>query len=216
MAHFPILARRACATGDGVIALRAIEPGEQLLTFRGPVYETHEHRAQLAAGAPDLYLQIADDLYIGPGGGLDDWINHSCEPNCCLRFAADGIHLVAVIHIEPGAQVTFDYATSQNDYPFRFRCTCGAATCRGEIGDFDELPSALKWRYHHAGMLAPWLSGPLVRRARRRLADEPLPPKQSPATQAPKDQERLPSATSYPDRAHRPTRTRPRSDPAWP
>jgi len=177
MAHFPILARRACASGDGVIALRTIEPGEHLLKFRGPVYNTDEHRALLAGGGTDLYLQIGSDFYMGPGGGLDDFINHSCEPNCCLHFSADGIHLVAIAQIAAGDQVTFDYATSQNDYPFRFPCACGAATCRGEIGDFDDLPAALKWRYHHNGLLAPWLSEYYVRRARRRLIDEPKPKK---------------------------------------
>lgn len=177
MAHFPILARRAGISGDGVIALRLIETGERLLTFQGPVYETHEHRALLARSSQDWFLQIAADLYMGPGGGLDDFVNHSCEPNCRLHYDPDGVHLVALRPVGRGEQVTFDYATSQNDYPFRFECGCGAATCRGEIGDFDELPSALKWQYNSDGVLAPWLSEYVVRRARRRFADEPVPQK---------------------------------------
>ena len=177
MAHFPILARRAGASGDGVIALREIGSGERLLMFRGPVYETVLHRELLARSDGDRFLQIAADLYMGPGGGLDDFVNHSCEPNCRLHYQEEGIHLVALRPIARGEQVTFDYATSQNDYPYRFECRCGAASCRGEIGNFDELPSALKWRYNSDGVLAPWLSDYLVRRARRRFADEPVPQK---------------------------------------
>ena len=180
MAHFPILVRRAGAFGDSVVALRPIEPGEHLLTFKGPVLDASEYRQALGANPRGRFLQIGQDLYIGPGGGLDDYVTHSCEPNCRLRYASGGIDLVAIRPIARGAQVTFDYATSRNDARHRIRCACGAATCRGEIGNFDDLPAALKWRYNSDGMLAPWLSDYLVRRARRRFPDEPVPLRKSP------------------------------------
>jgi len=175
---FPYLRRRSESSGSGVCTLHSVKRGQALLIFTGPVLATMAHRAALRESDEDWFLQISATEYLGPSGGLDDFVNHACEPNCGLQFGEAGIRLVAVTDIAAGEQLTFDYATTQNAYPKRFRCLCGSPRCRGEIGDFDDLPAALKRRYHELGILAPWLAETFVparRRPRRQRIPLPVP-----------------------------------------
>jgi hypothetical protein len=154
--HF--LECRPATYGLGVFALKAIKPGQRLLEFTGPVIRGDALEAALESIDVDGFLQISSDSYIGLSGGLDDFVNHACEPNCGLQFLDSGIVLTAIRAISADEEITFDYASTQNAYPYRFSCGCGSATCRQDIGDFDDLPDALKWKYHHLGILAPYLS----------------------------------------------------------
>lgn len=160
-----LLACRPGPAGVGVFALRAIEPGRRLLEFTGPVLDRKALDAALACATVDSYLQIATDSYMGPSGAMDDFINHSCDPNCGLRFSRSRIVLTAIRPIEPDEEITFDYATTQNAYPYRFSCSCDSSNCRHDIGDFDDLPSSLKRKYYELGVLAPYLAATLTSRA---------------------------------------------------
>lgn len=168
MAHSQLLTRCPGVSGSGVFALRRIAAGKRLLQFTGPLLETQAQRFALAHSDVDEYLQVSATHYMGPSGELDDFVNHSCEPNCGLVFGDSEIWLVSLTKIATGQEVSFDYATTQNEYPHRFRCLCGSRSCRGMIGDFDELPAALKRRYHELGILSPWLSERYLAGARRR------------------------------------------------
>lgn len=170
MVLYPYLTLCSDSSGSGVFTLRSTKKGEPLLLFSGPILDREQHRLALQQSDVDWYLQISPHEFLGPSGGLDDFVNHSCTPNCGVLFADGSICLVALQDIDAGEQLTFDYATTQNDYPNRFRCVCGSDACRGEIGNFDELPGALKRQYHDLGVLAPWLAEAfaLRRRTRRR------------------------------------------------
>ena len=95
-------------------------------------------------------------------GALDDFVNHSCDPNCRLAFDAGGrVFLTALRDIAPGEELSFDYATTTTRagitaFPgWRFECLCGAANCRGEVGSAEDLPPERLSYYHRAGALAP-------------------------------------------------------------
>ena len=71
----------------------AIPPGSPVLNFVGPLLRASEL-------APDARcLQVDDALYLADSGGLDDFVNHSCEPN--LSFVGGGLMLYARRAIAP-------------------------------------------------------------------------------------------------------------------
>jgi SET domain-containing protein len=170
MVQDTLLARRPVSNGFGVFALRAIEPGRRLLDFTGPVIDRDGLDAALERSEVDNFLQISADSYMGPSGGLDDFVNHSCKPNCGLRFSRFKVVLAAINPIAANEEITFDYASTQNAYPYRFACGCGSPICRQDIGDFDDLPYSLKWKYYEHGILAPYLSASLTGNAGLRNA----------------------------------------------
>lgn len=139
--------------GLGVFALEAFRPGQRILKFGGALYDRVEVEKAAAAGMCDFFLQIARDRYFGPSGFADDFVNHSCHPNTYVSFDADGVYLVACTAIAMGEELFFDYGLTQIDFPFRLDCLCGAARCRGSIGDCHELPAAVLAEYRNAGMV---------------------------------------------------------------
>lgn len=99
-------------------------------------------------------------------GGLDDLVNHSCEPNLGLfpmRNAVGeargtghdlgGLYLVARKNIAVGEELSFDYSTSMVDEPWDMDCACGETTCRGKIANFLDTPSSVQDGYARAGFL---------------------------------------------------------------
>ena len=158
MTQNTLLECRSVADGLGVFALRTIKTGRRLLEFTGPILNRQSLDMALEYSDVDGYLQISAHSYMGPSGGLDDFVNHSCDPNCGLLFLKSRIVLTAIRPINPGEELTFDYASTQNAYPHRFLCSCGSPKCRREIGDFDDLPFSLQRTYHERGILAPYLA----------------------------------------------------------
>ncbi len=145
--------RESCG-GRGVFTRTAVRAGERLLKFAGePLVRTDVARVAKAHGH-DGYLQIGPDAYLGLSGGADDYVNHACEPNCHVQFSRTGVYLVARYDIAAGDELFFDYALTQIDFPFRFHCMCGHAACRGDIGNFDEVPSE-RMRVYRAERVLP-------------------------------------------------------------
>lgn len=138
--------------GKGVFAGRAFLEGETVLTFEGPILREHE------LFDPDHCLQIARDLYLGPSGKVDDYVNHSCDPNCGYMVRNGTAFLMAVKHIAPDEEITFDYSTSMHDLSgWTLQCCCGSAECRRVIGDYRTLPEALRRRYEQLGAAPDFL-----------------------------------------------------------
>jgi hypothetical protein len=67
------------------------------------------------------------------------YLNHSCEPNC---GGSEFWFEVALRDIEPGEQLTNDYATLYMRPSEGFDCRCGAPSCRGAASD-EKLPLAI-------------------------------------------------------------------------
>lgn len=163
------LVTRSCNGGKGTFTQRRIPARTRILEFTGArVVRELLYQAQ-AGGGRDSFLQIAEDIFIGSSGDTDDYVNHSCDPNCGLEFVGDRIYLKSIKPIRRGEELTFDYATSQMGFPFRFHCRCGSEYCRGEIGDYQELPDARKDFYLSIGVIAPYLiQQPAVSKKRTR------------------------------------------------
>ncbi len=130
-----IAARDTSLSGHGAFAVRDIPEGTIVHSLTGrPI-----HRTQLDTIDLDEVgvLQIDDDLFMVAQGNADDYINHSCEPN--LAFTEDGRHFIALRAIQAGEEVTFDYATAEDDPEWNIQCLCGSEKCRGSLTGFPLL-----------------------------------------------------------------------------
>jgi len=72
--------------------------------------------------------------------------NHSCDPS---TWWEDDITLTASRDIEPGEEITFDYATSESNEEELglLKCLCGSERCRGTLRGDDYLLPDLIARY---------------------------------------------------------------------
>ena len=132
--------------GAGVFANKNLEKGEVILEFHGELF-TREELPKPYNEVEDHYLQIDNDLYMGPSGEADDFFNHSCDPNAGLSFAGKKIFLVAIENIADGDEITWDYSTTMNEDDWEMECKCGSKSCRGRIRDFKYLPEKIQKKY---------------------------------------------------------------------
>ena len=146
-------ARPSGDKGWGSFAIEPIEKGEILATFGGAIV----NRAQMATMSADRQarsVQVDDDCFVlgPPEREPGDSVNHSCNPNGGMKYS---VQVVAMRRIEPGEELSFDYAmTDGSDYD-EFECQCGASNCRGKVTGNDwQLPD-LQRRY--AGYFSPYL-----------------------------------------------------------
>jgi len=149
-------ARVAVVRTDLQFAVRASRPisaGDVVLVLHGEV------RDRPSAGT----LQVGVAEHVGVPGSislhqeLDEYawrfLNHSCHPNIALR----GRDLVALRAIEPWAEVTFDYNTTEYEVTRTFRCACDHGDCEGaEVAGFRHLTDDARER------LRPLLSDHLL------------------------------------------------------
>lgn len=92
---------------------------------------------------PNRYsLQIDQKRHLNKGGDIDDFINHSCEPNCFIRFP--DLSLEALRDIQPGEELTINYCASELKIEEPFECNCGAANCYRTVRGFAYLSTAEK------------------------------------------------------------------------
>ena len=67
--------------GKGVFSGRKFAAGEVIMEFRADVCSYEEQDARWL----DYYVQVGEDLFMGLSGGMDDYVNHSCDPNAALK-----------------------------------------------------------------------------------------------------------------------------------
>jgi len=146
-------ARPAGDKGWGSFTLEPIYRGELVVAFGGWVV-TREVLSTVSADRQARSIQVEENLYLVSGEEREpgDMLNHSCEPNCGL----DGSQmLVAMRDIEPGEELTFDYAMCDaSDYD-EFACLCGTRSCRGVVTGSDWRDPVLQAKY--IGFHSPYL-----------------------------------------------------------
>ncbi len=121
--------------GRGVFTRDRIRSGQEILPLEGWLVRTEDLTDDLLA------LQVGPDLWLcSDGSHLDDFINHSCEPNAGFRHGEPVLY--ALRDIEPGEEICWDYSTSLSDPGWRMDCRCGSPKCRGVIRPWQELSPA--------------------------------------------------------------------------
>jgi hypothetical protein len=146
-----------CSNGTGVFSLEDIRPGDMILQFGGPIFSGAEI-PYLSEPVNDYFLQIDDDLYLGPSGEMDDYVNHSCDPNGGLVFSDNGIGMKAISFIPQGSEITYDYSTTMNGFWGKMQCNCNAANCRKTIRNFLDIPDAVQQRYTELGIVPEYIT----------------------------------------------------------
>lgn len=147
-------ARKHSKGGCGVFATAFIARGELISLWGGRIV----HRDNLDPSMPRFtqrVLQLDEDLYLltAEEEEPNDCLNHSCEPN--LGFLGQ-IGLVAMRDIQPGEELTFDYAMSDGSPYDEFECHCGLPHCRKKITGNDwKLPEL--WEKYE-GNFSPYLA----------------------------------------------------------
>lgn len=127
--------RPAGPKGRGVFAAAPIPAGARVLEVGGWLLTSAELTDDLVA------MQVGPDLWLcSRGGHLDDYANHSCDPN--LGFTHGDPVLYALRDIPAGEELCWDYSTSLSEPGWTLDCACGAANCRGVVRAWGELSAA--------------------------------------------------------------------------
>jgi len=142
----PYLLIKPSNNGYGVFANKNFSAGEVICEFHGQLY-SREALPQPYDSVEDHYVQIGANLYMGPSGEVDDFFNHSCDPNAGLKITATKAVLVAIKDISPGQEITWDYSTTMDEDDWEMNCNCGSNNCRGKIRDFKYLPPEIQQKY---------------------------------------------------------------------
>ncbi len=132
--------------GKAVFARKNFQQGECILVFKGKYFKKEQLPKPYETVA-DHYVQIGKNRYMGPSGGFDDFVNHSCNPNAGLRFQGKNIFLVAIKKIHREEEITWDYTTTIDEDEWEMECSCGRKNCRKRIHDFKYLPKKIQERY---------------------------------------------------------------------
>lgn len=155
--------------GRGAFAGRPFAAGEAVWTLRGRRSSIPRLAVRIALGR----CRMDDPLQVSRFGYLEldaDSVafNHSCDPNLAV---APGNVLVARRAIEPGEELTYDYATTVLASPFTITwamdCACGAPRCRGVVRRADLVPADVARRYLDEGACPAHTRHALERAARR-------------------------------------------------
>ena len=146
--------------GRGVFTEVFIPAGASILTIHGPL-RTNEELTDPYEDARSY--QIGHRLHVSPADPYGPFINHACEPSCGLRTNCTSLLLVAIRDIAAGEELTYDYATTSRDDPWRLECRCRAPTCRRLIGEFKDLPPDLQRRYIDLGIVSDYIRGAVSR-----------------------------------------------------
>ncbi len=154
---------RETEKGKAVFADDDIRKGEFVCEFTGPLCSMDEYLKVHDPGN-NHYLQIDEDLFMGPSGNADDLINHSCNPNGGLIYRDGKVGFIAIRDIRKGEELSFDYSTTMDEDCWEMACLCGDKNCRGTVRDFKHLPEALQERYISLGVVMPYI----VKRTRTR------------------------------------------------
>jgi SET domain-containing protein len=133
--------------GRGVFAAEPLAAAARLIRFTGPLLRHHQTTPQTLA------VQIGPDLYLGSSGGMDDYVNHSCQPNAGLRIMGLHCELISLRAIAGGEEICFDYSTTMDEDDFEMPCRCQTEVCREIIRDFKQLPMQLKQQYAKLGVV---------------------------------------------------------------
>ena len=142
--------------GKAVFAATGFAEGDVLLEFTGQRLRADQVPSRMR-GRDDRFVQVTPDHYMGPSGRLDDLVNHSCAPNAGLRFADDGVFLVAICAIAPGEEISWDYSTTLRESNWHMLCQCKTPNCRRVIGNFDSLDAERQEWFRARNLVAPYL-----------------------------------------------------------
>jgi len=162
----PNIRLRTCdnsAKGKGLFAIAKINQGEVIWKHQPDPHGRMTAKIYTKEEVDDFWkddldwffhwaYRCGEDKYLGPltkdcpDREATYFQNHSCDPT---TWWVDETTLTAIRDIEPGEEITFDYATSESteDECGFIRCLCESSNCRKEIKGDDYLRPELIEKY---------------------------------------------------------------------
>jgi len=126
-----IARRRSRVHGSGVFALEPINKNRRIIDYAGELVSNRESEAReeryLEKGCIWVFrINARWSRDAAVGGNVARFINHSCAPNCYYDIDAKSrtIWIRASRRIEPGEELTYDYATD-GEQSIQCRCRPG-------------------------------------------------------------------------------------------
>lgn len=145
--------------GQGVFTSIQIPANTVIMEMTGPIRLDREIPPE---DDYTMYLQIGPNTYMGMSGGHDDFVNHSCDPNCMLHVIGNRAILMSLYVIPVGGELTFDYSTTSTDTyeSWKMDCKCTSFKCRKIVSGFQYLDPELQKTYKDKGMVPMYITMP--------------------------------------------------------
>lgn len=155
----PYLKVEATKHGNGTFTTVRIPADTPVMEMTGTVVLDRDIPADADM---NLYLQVGPNTYLGPSGEADDFVSHSCDPNCKVHVVGNRAILWSLYVIPAGAEITFDWATTSTDTlsTWKMNCKCGSYKCRKVISGYPTLDPALQNNYKSRDMLPMYITWP--------------------------------------------------------
>jgi SET domain-containing protein len=132
-------------TEQGIFTKVNLDKGTVIFEMKGDVIS----RSQMTSEKYNDYLQIGKDSFLSKSGDVDDYINHSCNPNCGLHVVGNRAQLYSLYEIKAGSEITYDFSTTSTATydEWKMNCQCGFINCRKIISGFQYLDIKTKELY---------------------------------------------------------------------
>ena len=146
-----VVVKNSPMQGKGVFASRDFKKGDFVLV----IDDSHvvEDESQLTPEQHEFDLDYLGDKIILMQEP-EKYINHSCDPNVCVRTEISVRNVYAMREIFQGDEITCDYSVN-GDNEGTFECHCGSKNCRKVYqGNFFKLP--LDIQIHYLPYLDTW------------------------------------------------------------
>lgn len=140
---------------NGVLTKVNLDKGIVIFEIKGDIIQ----RPQMTSEKYSDYLQIGKDSFLSKSGDLDDYIRHSCNPNCYLRVVGNRAQLYSLYEIKAGNEVTYDFSTTSTATydEWKMNCYCDFINCRTIISGFQYLDIKTKELYHSLGIVPSYI-----------------------------------------------------------
>jgi hypothetical protein len=153
------LKTKSTKTGKGVFTTVKIPANMPIIEMKGDIFidkPGHLDHAQV--------LQVGPNTFLGPSGEVDDYINHSCDPNCYMHVVGNRAILYSLYVIPANSELTFDYSLTANNEKedWTMACNCGSNKCRKEISGFQHLSPELQDEYKKKKMVPLYLTSTMI------------------------------------------------------
>jgi hypothetical protein len=141
--------RPSALHGLGGFAIRKIDRGTRIAEYTGERMTEAEVDERYADQPDDhtFIFHVEGDVYVDASRGGNDsrFINHSCDPNCESEVVDGRVYIVALRDIEPGEELTYDYALEPGEEippsgALPYACRCGSPRCRGTMLELKSEP----------------------------------------------------------------------------
>lgn len=129
------------SNGKGLFTKKVIKKEAVVFPFEGFVGNDSQTNKES--------LQIDKDKFLESTVEFDNFLNHSCDPNCYIDWHS--YNLVALRDIKKGEELSFNYNTAEYDLinlvkNCSFKCNCGSINCIGEVRGFKFLSKYQKYK----------------------------------------------------------------------